>query len=123
MKGSALAQRRLGAWLIDVVIVAGIGTLFHFFGWVATAAYWLCRDGCFDGQSIGKRLVGLKVVVEPSGTRCTWKTSCIRNLLWVIPVIDLLMGATGLYYLFSDPAGRHWGDRLADTRVVKVSAV
>jgi uncharacterized RDD family membrane protein YckC len=47
----------------------------------------------------------------------------IRNLLWVIPVVNLLMGLTGLYALFTDPAGRHWGDRLADTRVVNASTV
>ncbi len=123
MSVSLLAQRRLGAWLIDLLIVAGIGTLFHFVGWLATAAYWLCRDGLFEGQSIGKRLLGLKVVVEPSGARCAWKASVIRNLLWAIPVVNFLMGLTGLYYLFTDPAGRHWGDRLAETRVVNASAV
>ena len=119
MRTSDLTQRRLLAWLIDLIFVIGVGVLFNFIGWLAMAAYGLCRDGCFDGQSIGKRLVGLKVVVEPSGARCTWKVSCIRNLLWAVPIANLLMGLTGLYFLFSDPAGRHWGDRLADTRVVK----
>lgn len=120
MTTSHLAQQRVYAWLIDALLVVGIGTLFHVLGWIATTAYWLCRDGLFEGQSIGKRLMGLKVIVLPEKTRCTFKASMIRNLLWVVPVINLLMGLTGLYALFNEAVGRHWGDRLADTRVVKV---
>jgi len=112
------AQQRIAAWLIDFVLVLGIGTLFHVLGWIATTAYWLCRDGLFKGQSIGKRLMGLRVIVQPSQAACTWKSSVVRNILWVVPVINVITGLTGLYYLFNDPAGRHWGDRLADTKVV-----
>ena len=90
-----LAQRRVSAWLIDVLIVVGIGTLFHVWGWIATTAYWLLRDGLFEGQSIGKRLMGLKVVVLPQQTRCTFKASMIRNILWAVPLINLVMGLTG----------------------------
>ncbi len=101
------------------MIVVGIGALFHVLGWIATTAYWLFRDGLFEGQSVGKRLMGLKVVLEPGHGRCTFRASLIRNILWVVPFINVLMGLTGLYALFNDSAGRHWGDRLADTRVEK----
>ena len=113
-----LAQRRVYAWLIDALIVLGIGILFHVLGWIAMIAYWLCRDGFFEGQSIGKRLMGLKVVVLPDRTHCTFKASMIRNLLWVVPLINVVMGVVGVYHVFNEAAGRHWGDRLADTRVV-----
>lgn len=119
MAKSTVAQQRLAAWLIDVVLVLGIGTFFHAVGWIATTAYWLLRDGLFKGQSIGKRLMGLNVIMQPGKARCTFKASLIRNVLWVVPVINVVMGLTGLYYLFTDSAGRHWGDRLADTKVIK----
>ncbi len=119
MATSNLAQPRLWAWVIDALIVLGIGMLFNVIGWIATTAYWLCRDGLFEGQSIGKRLMDLKVIVQPGGVRCTFKASFIRNVLWVVPLINVIMAVAGLYYLFNDPDGRHWGDCLADTRVVK----
>ena len=115
------ARKRLIAWAIDVGIVVGIQRLCDGamgLGWAASAGYWLIRDGCFEGQSIGKRLMGLKVVVGSSSARCTVKASVIRNLLWVVPIINLVMALNGLYAIITHATGRHWGDRLADTRVV-----
>ena len=120
MAKADLAQSRIYAWLIDLLLVFGLGALFATpLGWAASTIYWLIRDGLFEGQSIGKRLMGLKVVAGEARTRCTFRYSAIRNLLWVIPLVNVVMGVTGLYYLSKDRAGRHWGDRLADTRVVK----
>jgi hypothetical protein len=45
--------------------------------------------------------------------------SAVRNVLWVIPVVNVVLGFTGLHDLVHDPRGRHWGDRLANTQVVK----
>ena len=119
MAKADLVQQRIYAWLIDLGLFLGLGVLFGGLGWIASTGYWLLRDGLFEGQSIGKRLMGLKVVAGDARGPCRFPTSVIRNLLWVIPGINLLMGFTGIYYLSKDKAGRHWGDRLADTRVVK----
>ena len=119
MAKSDLAQSRMGAWLIDAALVVGLGILFNGLGWIASMAYWLLRDGLFEGQSISKRLMGLKVVLVKGKGRCTFKESAIRNFLWVVPFVDFFMLVTGLYYVMNDPTGRHWGDRLADTRVLK----
>ena len=120
MAKSELAQQRVSAWAIDALMVIGIAALFHVWGWIATTAYWLFRDGLFESQSVGKRLIGLKVVRSAGGDHCTFRDSFIRNVLWVVPVVNVLMALTGLYALFNDPDGRHWGDRLAETRVVRV---
>ena len=114
-----LARQRVWAWCIDLLICLGLGMLFSAAGWIVSTAYWLCRDGLFDGQSIGKRLMELKVLVQPGRTRCTLKASALRNLLWVLPLVNVVMGLTGFHHLFHDPHGRHWGDRLAGTVVVK----
>ena len=118
MSTASLPRLRLWAWLLDALLFLGVGACFGRAGWLASAAYWLCRDGLFQGQSIGKRLVGLRVVTGKGRGRCTVRLSAIRNVLWIIPFVNVLMGLTGLYLLARDPAGRHWGDRLADTRVV-----
>ena len=111
-------QRRFIAWLLDGLMVIGLGMWFGNLGWLASIAYWLARDGLFDGQSIGKRLMGLKVIVQPTQTRCTLRESAIRNVLWIVPVLNVLMAVSGLCALLTRPPERHWGDRLADTQVV-----
>ena len=117
-----LAQPRILAWLIDMALALGFGIMLGPSGWVVSTAYWLLRDGLFEGQSIGNRLMGLKVVIGAARRRCGFGASTMRNLLWVVPLANLLMACTGIYHLSRDRAGRHWGDRLADTRVVKASA-
>ena len=115
-----LAQQRVYAWLIDALVCFGLNVLLAwtpFLSWCAVIAYVLLRDGLFDGQSIGKRLLGLKVLVRPGNTRCLFTQSIARNVLWVLFPLTILMGLTGLHYLFHDPQGRHWGDRLANTEV------
>ena len=113
-----LVQARIYAWLIDLLLFLGLGAFFGGLGWVASTGYWLMRDGLFEGQSIGKRLMGLRVVMGAAHARCTFVASAVRNLLWILPFVNLAMGLTGLYALSHDRSGRHWGDRLADTRVL-----
>ena len=121
MAKADLAQSRIYAWLIDLLLVFGLGVLFGPpLGWLASGVYWLGRDALFDGQSVGKRLMELKVVVGKDRRRCTLTASVVRNLLWAIPFVNLAMAATGVYHLSKDRFGQHWGDRLADTRVVKI---
>jgi len=116
----SLVQPRIYAWIIDALLCLGLGGLFGRLGWIASTGYWLLRDGLFEGQSVGKRIMRLKVSAQRSAkSRSPFVGSCLRNVLWVVPVINLLMGATGLYELLRTPDGRHWGDLLADTRVVK----
>ncbi len=118
MDAAKLGRRRLGAWMIDGLLVLGLLILLPgSLGFLALIAYTLVRDGLFSGQSVGKRIVGLKVVSDVPG-RGPYATSLVRNILWVIPVLDLVFAVTGLYALLHDPDGRHWGDRLAGTRVV-----
>jgi len=122
MSSAEVARARVIAWIIDLFIVLGVVILFGaagWLGWLVGGAYALWRDGLFDGQSIGKRIMSLKVVAHQEQLRCTFLDSFVRNLLWVIPIIQIVVGFTGLHALMHDPRGRHWGDRLANTQVVK----
>lgn len=114
----AQPRSRIGGWLIDSLATMGLGIVFGGAGWLAGTSYWLLRDGLFNGQSIGKRLMRLRVVVEPDSHPCTFGESAIRNVLWVLPVINAVTALTGLYYLLHDPRGQHWGDRMARSTVV-----
>jgi len=118
----ALPRVRVFAWCLDCLVAIGLGVLFGGLGWLVSLLYWLIRDGLFDGQSLGKRLMRIRVVVGPEQSRCTFAVSAVRNLLWVLPVMNIAVALTGLYYLLHDPNGQHWGDRLARTRVVTASA-
>jgi hypothetical protein len=64
-----------------------------------------------NGQTLGKRLVGLRSVALRGG-RATPLALLLRNLL---RSIDLLFG---MWFLVFDPRGRRIGDRLAGTLVV-----
>jgi uncharacterized RDD family membrane protein YckC len=121
MESEASAPKRIYAWLIDGLLLLGLWVLLagSVLAWAGNVAYILLRDGLFDGQSLGKRIVGLKVVGHQHQRPCTYRESILRNVLWVIPVVNVVMGLTGLHALMHDPNGRHWGDRLAETVVVK----
>jgi uncharacterized RDD family membrane protein YckC len=54
---------------------------------VALFVYLLFKDG-FGGQSIGKRLLGIRVVQGSTGEPCTLPRSFIRNILGAFGVVD-----------------------------------
>jgi len=119
MKQPEVSRQRVLAWLIDALIVLGLTVLFQALGGLVSLVYILLRDGLFEGQSLGKRIIGLKVVAHKDRLKCTFLDSIVRNLLWVIPIVNCVMGFTGLHYLLHDARGRHWGDRLANTQVIR----
>ena len=118
MSAAELGRQRILAWLLDWLIVFGVSLLVGGLAWGLGAAYILLRDGLFEGQSVGKRILGLRVVRDPGEKPVGFAESALRNVLWILPVVNVVMGLTGLHYLVHDPSGRHWGDRLANTRVV-----
>jgi uncharacterized RDD family membrane protein YckC len=141
-----MIQRRLIAWLMDALLALCLWNFLDgILRWYAISVYWLLRDGWSKGQSLGKRLMELKVVVRSDHSRpCRLTESIIRNLLWVVPamtlvlasgfmrlnsrdalvaagVVYLILGVSSLYCLIVDHTGRHWGDRLAGTQVIDVA--
>jgi uncharacterized RDD family membrane protein YckC len=79
-------------------------------------AYSVVCEVWFNGQTLGKRALGLRVV-NADGTPVTWMPSVVRNLL---RVVDALPGVytVGLASVLIDPYGRRLGDILAGTMVV-----
>lgn len=72
--------------------------------------YVLLRDS-IPGQSVGKRLLGLRVIERETGLSCTWQKSLARNLTHLFFYIDAL-------FILGERKLR-LGDRVANTLVVK----
>jgi uncharacterized RDD family membrane protein YckC len=69
-----------------------------------------------DGQTIGKRSVGLRVV-HANGTPVGWLASIVRNLLRTVDMLPVLYGF-GVVAGLLDPQGRRLGDMVAGTLVI-----
>jgi uncharacterized RDD family membrane protein YckC len=106
--------------LLLLVVPFVLFVLFRPFGdaglWLGIGAYivyLLFQDGLPNGQSLGKRIVGIRVVSKASGCSCGLGSSFIRNIiLLVLGVIDLLF--LGSKYR------QRLGDMAAKTIVVNV---
>lgn len=124
---------RLLAKVLDLLVVAALAT---FPGWVGDAAgltYVLVADGLLEGQSLGKRVVGLRVLGE-SGQPCTFLQSLQRNLTVALGVVLMLQRVPYIWPLFwlvgalvllfeaflaaTDDEALRLGDRLAETQIV-----
>ena len=126
---------RAVAGLVDLLLVIGLARLPDVIGLLSAAGYILIRDGLFDRRSIGKKLIGLRVLsLEDSGPAAIYRDSIIRNVpivlayfLFLIPyagwiLCPLALGMEGLTAL-GDRGGMRIGDMLARTRVVPEAPV
>ena len=136
-EGLALELRAAGvfprayAWLLDLGIRFAVLTV------LATPLAWLGDGGggvmmvamflvywgypiafevLRDGQTVGKRVMGLRVV-NANGTPVTWLPSVVRNLLRTVDMLPLFYGF-GLASSLMDDHGRRLGDHAAGTLVV-----
>lgn len=78
-------------------------------------AYYVLLETAFGG-TIGKLLVGLKVV-NSQGCRITFGEAVIRNVMRIVD--GLLFYLVGAIFAWSSPLHQRLGDRLAGTVVVR----
>ncbi len=78
--------------------------------WLIIIGYTLLADGMFQGQSIGKKMLGLYVKNTNTDEPCTYKQSVIRNITYLLGLID--------WVFIVGSQRRRLGDRLASTKVV-----
>lgn len=124
---------RLIAKAIDMFIVLILSTLFYPFGLLVAIGYIAISDSLYDGQSVGKRLMGFSVISLEDGSPCSMKQSLIRNLPIIIPMGFAVIPLWGwiicsifaiplilleLYLLFKLDSGHRLGDVMADTSVI-----
>lgn len=82
--------------------------------------YHLLCEVFFDGQSVGKRAVGIKVVRLDGGP----PTLGAYLLRWVLRIVDILLftGAVAVVAIMASRHGQRLGDMAAGTTVVKLDA-
>ncbi|MFH0861871.1 MAG: RDD family protein [Candidatus Altiarchaeota archaeon] len=74
--------------------------------------YFLVRDGMGSGRSVGKKLMGLKVM--KGGSPCSYVDSVKRNITFIVPILGMIE----LIMPFVDAEGLRFGDKIANTKVV-----
>lgn len=125
------AVQRIMAYLIDAIFasgliwltpmmgsVIGLGSLFYVFGVILGLGYVLTKDALpfLDGRSIGKKVIGLKVIHSTSGQPITndYKASALRSLSLLIPFLNLYE----VFLLLTRTDGKRLGDEWAETKVI-----
>lgn len=96
------------------------GWVYAVFGIVAAIFYWgyyIFFEMLWNGQSPGKRWVGLRVI-RPDGTPITLSESLIRNLARLVDFLPAAYGV-GVVTMFIDKQSRRLGDLAAGTLVVQ----
>jgi uncharacterized RDD family membrane protein YckC len=127
--------RRLLSKLIDSFIAIILVSIFYPLGGILSMAYILFSDGFFDGRSIGKKILKLKVLnIKKEHRKCSYWDSVLRNaplaftiLLLSFPILGwflfLTMGIFIIlfetYLVLTEKDGRRIGDILAHTKVIE----
>lgn len=126
--------RRVLAFLIDVLVMglillagaiaslvislgtqAGFGSLFTIY-FVLVWGYGAFCEGAFNGQTLGKRALGIRVM-STRGVPITGAQAAIRNLVGLLDGLPLCY-LPGLVCMAATPRFQRLGDLAADTMVV-----
>ncbi len=125
---------RASAKFIDVAFALILASVVSPIGPAVGLVYSLIADGLMEGRSIGKWLVGIKVIDITTNKPCSIHKSILRNipfgfaiLMFIVPVIGLFLFifiglsiiSVETYFLYTDLGSMRIGDTLADTIVVK----
>ena len=95
------------AWVLGLL---GLVAFLFFWG------YYILFEVAWNGQSIGKRWVGLRVI-KTDGTPITLTESIVRNLVRLIDFLPAYYGV-GVVTMFINAQARRLGDLAAGTLVV-----
>ncbi|MDQ7787314.1 MAG: RDD family protein [Thermodesulfovibrionales bacterium] len=120
---------RTVAKILDFILIAAAVELIPKAGFFAGLAYLLIGDGFFDGRSIGKKLIGLRVVSADTYRTCTFRDSVLRNstlalgyflfhILWFGWVFMLLVIVLEFIVLLGSRNRMRIGDEIAKTLVI-----
>jgi len=127
--------KRIGARIVDALVealgiliivfgIAIIGYTIHAYkpsfliGVIVASlfvlAYELLLEGLWNGQTVGKRLLNIQVLMD-DGRTCTLTASVVRNLLVVVD--GLILYAIAFLSIWKSPLRKRVGDRVAHTVV------
>jgi hypothetical protein len=119
---------RVIAKAIDFIIIGVLLEAIPKVGFFAGLVYLLIGDGLFEGRSIGKRLIKLKVILSETGQPCGYRESILRNFIFAAGYVLMTMPLIGFVFpliivvfesllMIGDDRGMRLGDELAKTLV------
>jgi uncharacterized RDD family membrane protein YckC len=120
---ASFSQRFL-ALLIDLIILSLVGNFWQkLFGnrlyatiiSLVNAAYSIVLWVNWNGQTVGKKLLRIKVV-RSDRQPIDYRTAILRYLGYIVSAIPLLIG---YFWMLWDPKKQTWHDKIAQTAVVK----
>jgi uncharacterized RDD family membrane protein YckC len=125
---------RLGARIVDVAVARGFYVVCGDAGGVVALLFLLLADGMLQGQSVGKRIFGVKVMHLPTRSAARHRDSTLRNApLALIVLLGMMppplgavaclaglvvIGGVEALRVVRDPLGWRLGDTWAQTQVV-----
>lgn len=120
--GRASFGHRLLALIIDVVLVGILGTLVQtvlgdigsLVSFVGGVAYYVYLEGSPSGQTVGKKLLGIRVVTEAGGP-LGYGPATGRYFARILSAIPF---ALGYFWMLWDGKKQTWHDKLVRSNVV-----
>ena len=119
--------KRIVAGVIDSLVAMAVGYVLAMVAsslfYPAYIAVMLLRDSLpfLDGQSIGKKALGLKAVTEAGASLSgNWKDGVVRNVPMVIPIFPIVELIILVINKDKPNGDRRFGDQWAKTKVVAV---
>lgn len=118
------------AKILDFIIIAAAIEILPRAGFLAGLTYLLVGDGLFGGRSLGKKLIGLRVISSETYKPCSFKESILRNstlavgylfykVIWIGWIFILLAIIFEFIILIGSKDGMRIGDEIAKTIVIE----
>lgn len=119
---------RLVAWLVDVIILAVVGGLLgalfnrgvgNLLSTLIGLAYYVYLEGSPSGQTVGKKLMSIRVIDMKTGGRVDYGHAVIRYFAKILSAIPC---GLGYFWMLWDKEKQTWHDKLSTTVVVPTSS-
>lgn len=128
-KRAGLLNRTV-AKILDFILIAAAVEVVPKAGFFAGLVYLLIGDGLFDGRSVGKKLIGIRVVSADIHSPCTFKDSILRNstfgigyllskILWIGWLFIAIVALFEFILLIGSKDRKRLGDEIAKTIVIE----
>ena len=118
--------RRFGAYFLDSILIgivvgilsAALKTTGYFVGIAIGLAYFVYFEGSPSGQTIGKRVLDIRVIDYATGGPLGYGKAFLR---WIGRIVSGAICALGYLWMIWDKEKQTWHDKIAGTVVVPVS--
>jgi uncharacterized RDD family membrane protein YckC len=120
--------QRLLAYLVDLVLLAVVGVIVralfgtdfgNFVNFLIGLAYIVYLEGSPSGQTVGKKVLNIRVVDFDTGGPIGYGRAAIRYLARILSAIPCLLG---FFWMIWDKERQTWHDKLSNSVVVPTSA-